>query len=1419
MKKTFTKLFAALALLAFFIPSMIAVGQTTYNFSSIPTTGWNTNGSTVTINGVSWTYSSSTYISGGANGIQVGSKNNPQTTAWTIQTPISSFGENKRITGVSITAKKQQNNKTATYDISVGGTSVQSGSLTTTATAYNSPTLSVTSGNIVVTMTGEGPGGTTGTGYVLLGNISVTYENTSGPATYTVTYNANNGTQNPPTYSHTEQPAGSYTVLPNTNENISFTYTGHTFDEWNTEADGSGDSYNPEGPNNTINLSGDVTLYAQWNVNTYTVNMPATDQYGEYTATSNAASGNFEHGSKVTLTYAPASGYENYVATWSKNGTPLSGNTFTIDSDATITVSVAPYVQPTEIEIIPNYTFWGKEATFSGDAYDELEGSKDNVTLNWTRGSGSTYANQNAMRFYKDNTLVFTAPTGYEIKSIVITFTTSQSDLSFSPAGYSLSGTTGTWTGSSTTVTMSRPSNASNYAQISKYVITIGAASSAIATTTTINVPANFDTDLYNGTAAGTLTASVTETESGLAVSGATVTWSSSNEAVATIAANGTVTLVSVGTTTITASYAGVEDEYKPSSDTYEFTVTDSSPLASIAALTAQSAGDYNVALTNALVTYVNGTNAYLEDASGAVMLYHCAGDLLAGDKITGTASVTYTVYNNLPEVTVITLAEGYTLTHGNTVTPTVVTIAELNEDITNYISRYVKIENATVTSAFSNRNSTIEQGGSSIVLRDQNNPGTLSTTANSIVTVTAHPSIYNSTNQIAVYEQSQIVVIPNVYISADNVNITSDATDGSITYEIENEPSPAGTLTATVVAGYTISNLHLETPANGAIAFTCDANTTSTARTAEVTLTYTYGGSKAQVTATMTITQAAYVPTPTSDPFVRISSLSDLTDGSIVVIAARYDTEHTNGYYAMQNTLSNGKATGDQFNSQTSGSNEILPTTIVNNEDDYYWVVSISSSEYTFTNAYGDKISYNTKTDFNLNGTNDDWTIESDTSEEGAMVAEYTGFVIKNVTTDTRGFAFNGSVFGAYATSNMAASGYNFFLDFFVQKEIPTEYTKTINAYSGNGGYYLIASPVSNAFQPSATLGFVDATPANYDLYYFDEAQEKEWINFKDDENHTNINPGFNIVSGKGYLYASKNGTTLKFQGNPYSGNGEVSLAYTTTSTHAATRGWNLIGNPFDDAAVLDLPYYRLNSEGSALSANAGTGNVAAMEGVFVYAYDEQEEEPITTATFTKSNGSKHSIGLININIINTRGNVADNAIIRFDEGSTMPKFTLRDDDTKVYIPMGDKDYAIVSSNGQGSMPVNFKAKEMGMYTISVETEGIDLSYLHLIDRLTGEDVNLLLDNKYSFIASNSDTESRFILSFNENGINANNETFAFQNGSDIIVNGEGELQIFDVMGRMVKNTTINGVEAIAMPQGVYIFKLNGNVQKIVVR
>lgn len=97
------------------------------------------------------------------------------------------------------------------------------------------------------------------------------------------------------------------------------------------------------------------------------------------------------------------------------------------------------------------------------------------------------------------------------------------------------------------------------------------------ATTTTIDASGITNTDIYTSTAAGTLSASVTEKVGGASVGGATVTWTSSNEAIATVASDGTVTLKRKGSTTITASYAG-DATYAASSAEYVLTVTNSAP-------------------------------------------------------------------------------------------------------------------------------------------------------------------------------------------------------------------------------------------------------------------------------------------------------------------------------------------------------------------------------------------------------------------------------------------------------------------------------------------------------------------------------------------------------------------------------------------------------------------------------------------------------------------------------------------------------------------------------------------------------------------------------------------------------------------------------------------------------------------------
>ena len=119
---------------------------------------------------------------------------------------------------------------------------------------------------------------------------------------------------------------------------------------------------------------------------------------------------------------------------------------------------------------------------------------------------------------------------------------------------------------------------------------TYGDDAAGVATTTTIDASGITNTDVYTSTAAGSLSATVKDNNNEV-ISDAMVNWSSSNEDVATIASDGTVTLVDAGTTTITASFAAVEGEFMASSATYELTVTSSAPVVDYATLPFNWAG------------------------------------------------------------------------------------------------------------------------------------------------------------------------------------------------------------------------------------------------------------------------------------------------------------------------------------------------------------------------------------------------------------------------------------------------------------------------------------------------------------------------------------------------------------------------------------------------------------------------------------------------------------------------------------------------------------------------------------------------------------------------------------------------------------------------------------------------------------
>ena len=387
-----------------------------------------------------------------------------------------------------------------------------------------------------------------------------------------------------------------------------------------------------------------------------------------------------------------------------------------------------------------------------------------------------------------------------------------------------------------------------------------------------------------------------------------------------------------------------------------------------------------------------------------------------------------------------------------------------------------------------------------------------------------------------------------------------------------------------------------------------------------------------------------------------------------------------------------------------------------------------------------------------------------------------------------------------------------------------PTTFTKTIEAVGsdnwegGKGGYYLIASPLADAVDP-ATEGMnmitdelgAEATSetSTYDLYWFNQGEDLEWQNYRTST--------FNLENGKGYLYASKGGTTLTFTGNAYAGDGTVELSY---NGDANWPGWNLVGNPFTSEAYADRDYYALQN-GSELVPTEGNVAVGAMEGIFVVAANENDTE----MTFSTTAPNKRSSLSLNVSRANR---MLDRTIVNFGGNTQLPKFQLRSTSTKVYIPVEGSDYAIVSAEAMGEMPVNFKAEKSGSYTISAKGEEVNFTYLHLIDNMTGADVDLLSTPSYSFDASTTDYESRFRLLF-ATGSSEDGDNFGFVNGAGNLsiygIEGEATLQVMDVNGRVLSTETFSGSyeKSLNVAAGIYMLRLtngdNVRVQKMVIR
>lgn len=361
------------------------------------------------------------------------------------------------------------------------------------------------------------------------------------------------------------------------------------------------------------------------------------------------------------------------------------------------------------------------------------------------------------------------------------------------------------------------------------------------------------------------------------------------------------------------------------------------------------------------------------------------------------------------------------------------------------------------------------------------------------------------------------------------------------------------------------------------------------------------------------------------------------------------------------------------------------------------------------------------------------------------------------------------------------------------------------------------ISSPVDNVVVTSFVKG------DTHNVYRYDE-KTVYWQEYRG----TN---GFNnLQNGRGYIYRSTE-SGIEFQGEVITGTVSCADYLSYACDNNRYIGFNLIGNPFTHditwsnlttkTNISSAGFFLLGADGN-WSARTTSGTIAPMQAFLVQA---TEESPVINISNTAGKGDDR-YGNDQIQFTVNNSEYSDVAYAIFREGHGLNKIEHRNDNIPMlYIINDDKDYAIAEMpDNTNVINLGFKARAIGQYTLSLNAEG-RYSYMHLYDKLTGSDVDMLLDNSYTFVGSPSDRNDRFVLRLNYNAANIDTESdiFAYQNGADIIISGTGELQIFDIMGHQVSTQRINGVETINVStQGVYILRLVGTeikTQKIVVR
>ena len=378
-----------------------------------------------------------------------------------------------------------------------------------------------------------------------------------------------------------------------------------------------------------------------------------------------------------------------------------------------------------------------------------------------------------------------------------------------------------------------------------------------------------------------------------------------------------------------------------------------------------------------------------------------------------------------------------------------------------------------------------------------------------------------------------------------------------------------------------------------------------------------------------------------------------------------------------------------------------------------------------------------------------------------------------------------------------------------------PTEWTD-----KNKTGWQLISVP----FSADANISEFTDVDDRYDFYKFDgNNQYEEWINFKDT---TNVDLETSFKQGRGYLVSYRELKTFAPTGvfNPSS-----SHDFDITTGDKRMSGFQLLGNPFSfnmewnkvEHSDLVDGFAVVNESGTYNYYDGSNGTIPVGDGFFVKAIGENP------TMYYDANSRSRSEQIESINVIASSNKGNDNVIISFAgaDKEGFPKLdNFNDKVANIFVNNNDIRYGIFNyDRNTTEVELSFLASVMGRYTISMKANG-EFDNLVLVDRFTGIETNMLLED-YSFTASGQQDHNRFVVRLSMNNNDVQEERFVYQSGNELIINGEGFVQIIDIMGRIVYTNDIQGesrIDANNFYSATYVVRVvNENevkTQKIVI-